>query len=107
VASWSSAPAAGWGGDRFLSFGREGKSLALWLTDWDSPEDAEEFEASLQKVRGSLPAPREEEEHRIVRKGTAVVLIARAPRALSDEMLSHVWTCRRRRDAETAPYGKE
>ncbi len=34
---------AGWDGDRFHTFERDGKVLTVWMTTWDSEEDAVEF----------------------------------------------------------------
>ena len=38
--------AAGWGGDRFWVWKRDGKFLVLWATRWDSADDAKRFLAS-------------------------------------------------------------
>lgn len=52
--------AAGWGGDRFQVFDVRGKTLLVWRLVWDSPRDADEFEAAaLVRLRGwgqPLPA---------------------------------------------------
>ena len=59
--------AAGWGGDRYSLFEREGGWTALaWHTAWDTEKDAaeffESFQASVQKFYGpgSLRSPSEE-----------------------------------------------
>jgi hypothetical protein len=41
------AAAAGWGGDRFAVYRKEGRRLLVWWTEWDSEEDAQEFRAAL------------------------------------------------------------
>jgi hypothetical protein len=45
--SWTNAAAAGWGGDRFEVWSREGVRVLLLLTVWDSAADAREFFAAL------------------------------------------------------------
>jgi hypothetical protein len=43
----AAAAAAGWGGDRFAVYVRgSGRRLLVWITDWDSPEDAARFVAA-------------------------------------------------------------
>lgn len=36
----------GWDGDRYLAARCDGRPALLWITHWDSPEDAAEFEAA-------------------------------------------------------------
>jgi hypothetical protein len=64
LASWTSAAASGWDGDRFflLASGRDAiearRTLAgvrgVWITAWDSARDRDEFQAAL--AAGSVPA---------------------------------------------------
>jgi hypothetical protein len=42
------AAAAGWGGDRFEVYAREGRRLLVWWTEWDSEADAAEFQAAAR-----------------------------------------------------------
>ncbi len=86
------AAAAGWGGDRFAVYEREGGRLIVWLTEWDTTADAAEFRGALQgrsgwrveaagpatrvlAVRGSLPDERRTE----VRARLAAVAAERPP----------------------------
>lgn len=39
------AEVAGWGGDRYVAFEREGQQALVWLSVWDSAADAREFAA--------------------------------------------------------------
>lgn len=40
--------AAGWGGDRYRVFDVAGKTLLIWRSVWDAPEDVREFVAAAQ-----------------------------------------------------------
>lgn len=44
--------AAGWGGDRFAVVEKDGQSALLWATEWDTPEDANQFAAAISKIPG-------------------------------------------------------
>jgi hypothetical protein len=44
--------AAGWGGDRYTVYerGADGRLLAVWATNWDTENDAKEFQAAYVKL---------------------------------------------------------
>jgi hypothetical protein len=46
----AAAAAAGWGGDRFAIYEKDGKRLLLWLTEWDTEADATEFQTAAAKL---------------------------------------------------------
>jgi hypothetical protein len=46
----SFAAAAGWGGDRFAVYERNGVRLLAWITEWDSEADAREFQAAARSL---------------------------------------------------------
>jgi hypothetical protein len=46
------AAAAGWGGDRFAVYEKEGGRLIVWIAEWDSEADAGEFRTALQSLAG-------------------------------------------------------
>jgi hypothetical protein len=46
------AAAAGWGGDRFAVYEREGGRLIVWITEWDTDADAGEFRSALGGLSG-------------------------------------------------------
>jgi hypothetical protein len=46
-AAWTDAAAAGWGGDRWEVWEKDGKRVALVATVWDTKRDAAEFAAAL------------------------------------------------------------
>src|SRR5208337_2256298 len=46
----------GWNGDRYLVARCDGRREFVWLTLWDSEQDASEFEAAYWNVTGSLSA---------------------------------------------------
>jgi len=45
----SEIAAAGWGGDAFAQYAKGKEEVVLWITEWDTPKDAEEF-ATLAKT---------------------------------------------------------
>lgn len=42
--------AAGWGGDRFAVYEKDGRRLVAWITEWDSVEDAAQFRAAAKSL---------------------------------------------------------
>ena len=44
--------AAGWGGDRFAVYEREGGRLVAWVSEWDTEADAGEFRSALAGLEG-------------------------------------------------------
>lgn len=46
------AAAAGWGGDRFAVYERDGRRLLAWATEWDTEADATEFLAAAGHLGG-------------------------------------------------------
>jgi hypothetical protein len=52
--------AAGWGGDRLDSIdGPDGKWAIVWQTDWDTPDDADQFATAASSVMADLPGAHE------------------------------------------------
>jgi hypothetical protein len=48
----SNAAAAGWGGDRFAVYEKDGVRLVAWVTEWDTEADAAEFRNALVDLEG-------------------------------------------------------
>jgi hypothetical protein len=42
--------AAGWGGDRFAVYQKEGRRLLVWITEWDTDADARQFQSAARKL---------------------------------------------------------
>lgn len=40
--------AAGWGGDRFTVYEKEGRRLLVWISEWDTEADARELQGALR-----------------------------------------------------------
>jgi hypothetical protein len=40
--------AAGWGGDRFTVYEKEGRRLLVWISEWDTDADARELQSALR-----------------------------------------------------------
>lgn len=49
----AAAVAAGWDGDRLLALARDDELALVWLTSWDSTEDADEFFGAWSRVLAS------------------------------------------------------
>lgn len=61
--------AAGWDGDRFKAYEtKDGRTVVVWLSTWDSEAEAAEFEAAYRKV---LP----QGDRHLERRGTEVLLV--------------------------------
>ncbi len=74
--------AAGWGGDRFAVYEKEGRRLLLWLTEWDSAADATEIETAAARLGAGWKALRS--------SPTRVVLLRGAEGSLPAEALARV-----------------
>lgn len=46
----ASKAAAGWGGDRFAVYQKEGERLLAWVTEWDTDADAREFQGAAKDL---------------------------------------------------------
>lgn len=46
----AAAAAAGWGGDRFAVYEKDGQRALIWWTEWDSDAEAREFQASASRL---------------------------------------------------------
>jgi len=49
--------AAGWDGDRYAVFERDGEILMAMTTHWDTEDDAKDFEAGYYEVQGAKGLP--------------------------------------------------
>jgi len=81
AAPWTSAAAAGWGGDRFELWTKGGQAVVLLLTRWDTPADASEFETGLHASSPSLRARR---------AGTTVGVVAGGPAEKVEPLLDRL-----------------
>jgi hypothetical protein len=52
TAERANTAAAGWGGDRFAVYEKDGGRLVVWITEWDTEADAGEFRSALQALGG-------------------------------------------------------
>ncbi len=62
---WTNGAAAGWGGDLWHHYVREGKSATVLATLWDTPGDAAEFSAALAPDPGRT----------VLQRGDALVIV--------------------------------
>ncbi|MBI3924553.1 MAG: hypothetical protein HY319_03360 [Armatimonadetes bacterium] len=70
------AAAAGWGGDRFRVYRKGEETFLLWILEWDSAREAEEFE---REARSAIDGT-----YSLERQGTRVVLGHGIPPKLID-----------------------
>lgn len=97
----------GWAGDSLILFTGGGTApLLAWATEWDSEEDAVEFQAQAFRLLRKLTAPETEVAATGVRRGTSVFFAAGVPRGQEDALLDAAWTCRRTRKGRRDAYGE-
>jgi hypothetical protein len=84
----------GWGGDSLTVFQKEGSPpLVLWLTDWDTEEDAIEFQAQTFRLINRLMPADSELVAPAVRKGSMVVFGVNVPKDLHDGLVEAAFKC--------------
>lgn len=86
----------GWGGDLFGVYEKEGAPpLVVWLTEWDSDEDAIEFQAQAFRLMKRVLPPDSELAAPAMRKKSGVAFGVNVPKDLQDELLETAWKCKR------------
>ena len=78
------AAAAGWGGDRFAVYEKDGRRLLAWLTEWDTEADARELREAARRLGKDWavePAERRWPRRVVVLRGPWRPAEARAVRA--------------------------
>jgi len=86
----------GWGGDLFAVFEKEGAApLVLWLTEWDTEEDAIEFQAQAFRLMKRVLPPDSELVAPAMRKKAGVVFGVNVPKELQGDLLDAAWNCKR------------
>ncbi|HWM92682.1 MAG TPA: hypothetical protein VN493_18095 [Thermoanaerobaculia bacterium] len=59
--------AAGWGGDRFGVYQKEGERLLAWVTEWDTDADAREFQGAAKDLGRGWTVQRSERRVVVIR----------------------------------------
>lgn len=106
--------AAGWDGDRYEVYDRgEGRATLVWLTTWDTPEDAGEFQDAAGAWLSGSASPGTQEDvdwaapylvrkdgtaDLLVRRGQDVVILLAAPRGADVRLVRKVLEKTRRRE---------
>jgi hypothetical protein len=86
----------GWGGDLFGVYEKEGAApLVLWLTEWDSEEDAIEFQAQAFRLAKRVIPPDSELTAPAKRRKAAVVFGINIPKDLAGDLLDAAEKCKR------------
>ncbi len=102
-----SAASAGWSGDTFSVYEKEGAlALVVWATEWDREEDAIEFQAQALKIALKLVPPDPGVMAPVLRRKTSVAFLLNIPKDLQDPLLDQVWASKRTRGKTTDAYGE-
>jgi hypothetical protein len=94
----ATAPAEGWGGDRYTVWDVSGRTLLVWRSTWDTEPDQREFlSAFLERLSGGVPA-QERSGFRCFKSGPwlrglkevrgTIVLVAADDARLADEAMA-------------------
>lgn len=90
------AASEGWGGDEFLVYEKEpAEPVVLWITEWDSLDDAVKFQAQAFRLMKKVLPPESELAAPALRQKTGVVFGVNVPKTLQDELLAAAWRCKR------------
>jgi hypothetical protein len=98
----ASAIAAGWDGDRMMALTHDDDLALVWLTAWDSENDAKEFAAAWAAIVGSrrpgTPSTRDgvvelvgADPYFVERRGTKVLAIEGPLEAELPELADRIW----------------
>jgi len=91
-----SAASEGWGGDHFAVYEKEGAPpLVVWITEWDTPEDAIDFQAQAFRLMKLVLPPDSELTAPVLRRRTGVVFGINVPKELQEDLLETTWKCKR------------
>ncbi|HLY09516.1 MAG TPA: hypothetical protein VKW04_09460 [Planctomycetota bacterium] len=86
----------GWGGDEFLVYEKEGAApLVLWMTEWDSLDDAVKFQAQAFRLMKRVLSPDSELTAPALRQKAGVLFGVNVPKDLGDDLMSAAWKCKR------------
>jgi len=86
----------GWGGDHFAVYEKDGAPpLVVWITEWDTPEDAVEFQAQAFRLMKRVLPPDSELTAPVLRRNAGVVFAINVPKDLQDAVLEMSWKCKR------------
>ena len=80
----AASAAAGWGGDRFAVYEKDGRRLLLWVTEWDTETDAAEFQSTASRL------PQGEGGWKLVRAAPTRVVLTRGVAHLAPETQARV-----------------
>jgi hypothetical protein len=101
LGSPNAAACAGWDGDRFWAFEKDGKTMIVWISTWDAESDATEFADAYAnllsnkyqgaKREGEVITVSETEKCLVQRKGSDVLVIdGGTPDVLSKDLWAGV-----------------
>jgi hypothetical protein len=82
----AAAAAAGWGGDRFAIYEKDGRRLLAWITEWDSAADADELASAIQELGAGWRTERPAAQRVIVLRGLPEDIAPRQAKALRERL---------------------
>lgn len=90
------AASEGWGGDTFAVYEKEGAApLVVWITEWDTPEDAVEFQAQAFRLMKRVLPPDSDLAAPALRAKQSVVFGVNVPKDLADDLTAAAGKCKR------------
>jgi len=101
------AASEGWSGDSFAVVEKEGAPpLVVWATEWDTEQDAIEFQAQALKVGLKLVLPDPALMAPVLRRKTSVAVVLNVPKDLQDALLDSIWACKRTKGKTVDAFGE-
>jgi len=83
----------GWDGDRYQLYEEPAtqQRCLVWLSVWDSVEDAQEFTQAYQQVMAAKYPGVQSAENRLERRQATVLIVENAPHERPESLVSQVW----------------
>lgn len=101
-----SAASEGWSGDSFAVLEKEGAlPLVVWATEWETEQDAIEFQALGLKIGLKLVPADPNVMAPVLRRKSSVAFLLNVPKDLQDALLDSVWASRRKKGKTTDAFG--
>jgi hypothetical protein len=83
--------AAGWDGDRFVAFRRGDEAAFLWVSVWDSSDDAEEFVDGFSEVLKQKYPGADSGDTYVERRGALATVVEGFQRSKVEQWIEQLW----------------